>query len=215
MGGIDEAGRGSVVGPLVIAGVSFQQNKIELLKKIGVLDSKKITSNLRKLLFEKIIEICDSVYICKIIPKTIDEYVLQKKLNILEAKFMTIISDNICADKIIVDSCDVKPERFKQAILRNMVNKKIKIYAFHKADTDNIMVSAASILAKVTRDKEIEKIERILTKRIGSGYPSDPRTKLFLRENIFNINCKNYIRHSWYPVKQLIELNIQQKLIFD
>jgi len=133
-------------------------------------------------------------------------------LNVLESRYMTIIADNIRADKIIIDACDVKPDRFKQSILKNLTNKSVKIYCFHKADTDNLIVSAASIMAKVTRDREIRKIEKILCKKIGSGYPSDPSTKLFLRNHLFDNDNKNYIRFSWSPVKKLIDEGAQTKL---
>jgi ribonuclease HII len=67
-------------------------------------------------------------------------------------------------------------------------------------------------MAKVTRDREIKKIEKILCKKIGSGYPSDPSTKLFLRNHLFDNDNKNYIRFSWSPVKKLIDEGAQTKL---
>lgn len=212
LGGIDEAGRGSVVGPLVIAGISFDHSIVNHLNNIGVTDSKKLTPSNRELLYEKILLMSVSIFVCKINPRTIDNYVNQKKLNLLESKFMTVISDNIKADKIIIDACDVKPDRFKQVIQQNLLNKKIKIYCFHKADTDNLVVSSASIIAKVTRDREIRRIERTLCKKIGSGYPSDPITKLFLKDNVFNDQTRDYIRFSWNPVKNLISEGAQQRL---
>ena len=153
-----------------------------------------------------------SVFICRISPITIDNYVNHKKLNVLESRFMTIIADNLRADKIIIDACDVKPDRFKQSILENLTSKSVKIYCFHKADTDNLIVSAASIIAKVTRDREIKKIEETLCKKIGSGYPSDPSTKLFLRNHLFDNENKRYIRFSWSPVKNMINECAQTKL---
>ena len=172
LGGIDEAGRGSVIGPLVIAGLSFDTTGIENLRNEGITDSKKLTVLKRETMYIKILQSAVSIFVCRINPMTIDNYVRNKKLNILESRFMTITADNISADKIIIDACDVKPDRFKQSILKNLTKKSVKIYCFHKADTDNLIVSAASIIAKVTRDREIKKIEAILCKKIGSGYPS-------------------------------------------
>jgi ribonuclease HII len=212
LGGIDEAGRGSVIGPLVIAGVSFDPIGIEIIRHEGIIDSKKLTVQKRETLYIKILQSAVSVFICRINPKTIDNYVNQKKLNILESRFMTIIADNIGADKIIIDACDIKPDRFKLSILKNMTSKSVKIYCFHKADTDNLIVSAASIIAKVTRDREIRKIEETLCKKIGSGYPSDPSTKLFLRNHLFENENKKYIRFSWRPVKNLVNECAQTKL---
>ena len=212
LGGIDEAGRGSVVGPLVIAGISFDSKKINLLKQMSITDSKKISPRKRELLFNQILNMCESIFICKINCATIDKFVKLNNLNKLESKFMTIVADNLHADKIIVDSCDVNPFRFQQEIKKNLINKKISIYSFHKADSDNIIVSCASIIAKVTRDNEIDKLKEKLGKDIGSGYPSDPKTKLFIQNEVFENGSKNYIRFSWKPVKQIINKNIQTKL---
>ena len=212
LGGIDEAGRGSVIGPLVIAGISFDPTGMESIRNEGITDSKKLTVQKRETLYTKILQSAFSVFICRISPITIDNYVNHKKLNVLESRFMTIIADNIRADKIIIDACDVKPDRFKQSILKNLTNKSVKIYCFHKADTDNLIVSAASVIAKVTRDREIKKIEETLCKKIGSGYPSDPSTKLFLKNHLFDNENKKYIRFSWSPVKNLINECAQTKL---
>lgn len=212
LGGIDEAGRGSIIGPLVIAGISFDSGKMDLLKNMNITDSKKINPKKREVLFDKIFNICDSVFICKINCSTIDKFVKSNNLNKLESKFMTIVADNIHADKIIVDSCDVNPFRFQQEIKKNITNKKISIYSYHKADLDNIFVSCASIIAKVTRDSEIEKIKKIINNDFGSGYPSDPKTQRFIQDNDFGKNSKNYVRYSWKPIKEILNQNVQTKL---
>lgn len=213
LGGIDEAGRGSVIGPLVIAGVSLDNEAILYLKNEGVTDSKKITCLKRELLYPKIISCAKSIYICRVDPRTIDSYVNQNKLNLLESKFMTIIADNLQADKIIIDACDVNLVRFKQSIVNNLINTSLKVYCFHKADSDNIAVSAASIVAKVTRDRQIKKIERKLNEQIGSGYPSDPITKIFIKNNIKNTIIKEHVRFSWNPVKYILSEMAQTKIL--
>ncbi len=217
IGGIDEAGRGSVIGPLVIAGISFKDTQINNLKMFGIMDSKKLSAKRRLMLFDSIVKMSESIFICKVGTSVIDTYVYQNKLNKLEAKFMTIVADNISANKIIVDSCDVKPERFKREIEKELVNKKVTIYSFHKADLDHVIVSSASIIAKVTRDREIRKIEESLSQEIGSGYPSDRKTQAFLdsnlKSNIFSQDSAKYIRFSWKPVKVIIEKSKQTKLL--
>jgi ribonuclease HII len=212
LGGIDEAGRGSVVGPLVIAGISFNSKNINALKNMAITDSKKTLPWKRKEIFEEILKLCESIFICKINCSTIDKFVKLNGLNKLESKFMTIVADNLIANKIIVDSCDVNPFRFQQEIKKNLTNKNISIYSYHKADLDNIIVSCASIIAKVTRDNEIAKIKETLGKDIGSGYPSDPKTKTFIKNEIEIENSKKYIRFSWKPVKQIINKNLQTTL---
>jgi ribonuclease HII len=200
------------LGPLVIAGVAFDYKKIARLKEMNITDSKKTPPKIRKELFNRILGICDSIFICKVKCPTIDKFVKLNKLNRLESVFMTIVADNIHADKIIVDSCDVNPTRFQQEIKKRLANKKTLIYSFHKADSDNVIVSCASIIAKVTRDNEIAKLKEILGKDIGSGYPADPKTKIFIRKEIFVKESKNHIRFSWKPVKKILNENAQTKL---
>jgi ribonuclease HII len=212
LGGIDEAGRGSVFGPLVIAGVSFDSQKITILENMKIRDSKKISPQRREFLYKQIYSICESIFICKINCETIDKFVRRNNLNKLESKFMSIIANNLNAKKIIVDSCDVNPDRFKAEIKQNLLDREIYIYSFHKADIDNIIVSSASIIAKVTRDTEILKIKKIIGKDIGSGYPSDPQTKLFLNNEPNIENFQKYIRFSWKTVKKILHNSDQKKL---
>ena len=61
--GVDEAGRGSVLGPLVVAGITISKSKINILKKLGVRDSKKLSPAVREHLYKKIIEIVDDYYV--------------------------------------------------------------------------------------------------------------------------------------------------------
>lgn len=213
IGGIDEAGRGSVIGPLVIAGVSLDKENLDILQGEGVYDSKSLSPRTREKLYPKIITKAKSIFICKIKPNIIDSYVQLKKLNSLEARFMTLVSDNLMVDKVIFDACDVNLDRFRKSILENMKNKGVKIYCFHKADLDYTTVAAASIIAKVTRDREISRLETRFGVRIGSGYPSDPVTKSFLKENIQNMIFKEHIRFTWAPVRLLISAEFQTKLI--
>ena len=83
--GIDDAGRGSMLGPLVIAGISLEKKNLRKLTSLGVKDSKKLSSKSREILFKKIVEIVDDYYIVKIPPRSIDASVKKHLLNNLEA----------------------------------------------------------------------------------------------------------------------------------
>jgi len=200
--GVDEAGRGSVLGPLVIAGVSMSRSKIKKLSAMGVKDSKKLTPAAREKLYKKIIEFADDYYIAKINPKTIDRSVNKHQLNSLEAKYMAKVISKLNPNISYVDSCDVNPKRFGQKISKLSNSKKIRSY--HHADSRFVIVSAASILAKVTRDKAIERLRK--HHDVGSGYPSDSKTMNFL-SNYFLDRKKipDFVRASWKPVKILTE----------
>ncbi len=206
VGGIDEAGRGSMIGPLVVVGVSVEESKLDMLKEIGVKDSKKLGPERRANLFPRILEISDFIFVIKVDCKTIDENVMQKRLNVLEAKTMASIIKNMDVDAVYVDSCDVNPSRFHDSIVSNIPGKKPTVYSLHKAESISIVVAAASIIAKVLRDDEIRKINEKYNNAVGSGYPSDKKSVDFVKDLIGDSkHIPNFIRKSWKPVRMITE----------
>ncbi|KZX15501.1 ribonuclease HII [Methanobrevibacter cuticularis] len=200
--GIDEAGRGPVLGPLIIAGIVVPEEKTSILERMGIKDSKKLTPTRRKVLSHKLQRTFE-YEIVEIRAKDIDN--LRAKginLNEIEKIAMIKIIDKLDADYIIVDSVDVKPKRFEEEIKK--ITGDIKIKAEHKADDNYLQVAAASIIAKYKRDEIVEKIKREYRKigDVGSGYPSDPKTKKFL-ENFTYDEMPDIIRKSWKTVEKL------------
>ena len=199
--GVDDAGRGSVLGPLVIAGISIERSKIKHLSEIGVRDSKQLSPARRENLYKKIIDIVDDYYVAKISPRLIDQSVKKNQLNNLEAEYMAKVISKLQPDSSYVDSCDVNPVRFGKKISK--LAQSGKIYSRHHADSKFAVVSAASIIAKVNRDKEIEKLRKKYD--LGSGYPSDSKTMKFVSNWIFtNKKAPQFVRASWKPVKLLL-----------
>ncbi|MCV0431091.1 ribonuclease HII [Nitrosopumilus sp.] len=202
--GIDDAGRGPMLGPLVIAGISLDKKNIKELNALGVKDSKKLTPKLREVLYKKIINTVDDYYITKISPKSIDASVKKHCLNDLEAKYMAKVVSKLNPDISYVDSCDVNPTRFGKEISKLSDNHKIKSY--HRADSRFVVVSAASILAKVTRDRAIMRLKK--EHNLGSGYPSDSVTVKFVTKYYkTNQEMPKFVRKSWKPVQKIIENN--------
>ena len=199
--GVDDAGRGSVLGPLVIAGIVIKQTKINQLKKQGIRDSKKLTPLARERLYKKIINIVDDYYVTRISPKIIDKSVFNHSLNHLEARYMAKVISKLSPSIAFVDSCDVNPHRFGKEISKLTFRSKIKSY--HHADSKFVVVSAASILAKVSRDRALTKLKKKYN--IGSGYPSDPKTKAFVKKSIKRNEPLTFIRKSWKPVQILMK----------
>ncbi len=199
--GVDDAGRGSVLGPLVIAGIVIKRTKINQLKKQGIRDSKKLTPLARERLYKKIINIVDDYYVTRISPKIIDKSVFNHSLNHLEARYMAKVISKLSPSIAFVDSCDVNPRRFGKEISKLTFRSKIKSY--HHADSKFVVVSAASILAKVSRDRAIIKLKKKYN--IGSGYPSDPKTKAFVKKSIKRNEPLTFIRKSWKPVQILMK----------
>jgi len=199
--GVDEAGRGSLLGPLVIAGVSMKRSKIKKLSKMGIRDSKKLTPAARERLYKKIIKYADNYYVARIYPKTIDRSVKKHQLNFLEAKYMAKVISKLQPNISYVDSCDVNPTRYGKEI--DKMVKKGKIRSYHHADSRFVIVSAASIIAKVNRDRAIAKLRK--EHDLGSGYPSDRKTINFVSEYIsHNKVIPNFVRKSWKPVKKML-----------
>ena len=199
--GVDEAGRGSMVGPLVVAGITISKPKISQLKKLGVRDSKKLSPAARERLYKKIIETVDDYYVVRIPPRIIDKSVSNHSLNHLEAKYMAKVISKLSPSTAFVDSCDVNSKRFGKEISELTSNTKIRSY--HHADSRFVTVSAASILAKVSRDRAIMKLAN--SHDIGSGYPSDPKTKKFVKKLIRKNRDMSFLRKSWKPVQILMK----------
>jgi len=185
-GGVDEAGRGCVLGPLVVAGVSADEPGTEDLKLLGVRDSKKLSSRRRESMYPEILKISSRVCSLRIEPPEIDLYVSQgkkyRKLNYIEAVYFARVIDQLDAERVTVDASDSRPERFREIITENM-KARCRVRAVHKADRDFPLVSAASIVAKVERDRAVEKLKRNFGD-FGSGYPSDPDTSVFFIERM-------------------------------
>ena len=199
--GVDEAGRGSMLGPLVVAGITISKSKIKLLKKLGVRDSKKLSPAAREYLYKKIIETVDDYHVIRIPPRVIDKSVTNHSLNHLEAKYMARVISKLSPSTAFVDSCDVNSKRFGKEISELTSNTKIRSY--HHADSKFVTVSAASILAKVSRDRAIMRLGK--NHDIGSGYPSDPKTKMFVKKSLRRNRDMPFLRKSWKPVQILMK----------
>jgi len=205
--GVDEAGRGPIIGPMIIAGVMFREEDNIKLMEMGVKDSKLLTPKRRLQLYTKIIELSVDWTYEIISPKEIDQAVFYRRrtgyglLNQLEAEVMAKIINKLKPDIAYVDSVDVNEERFGKVIMEKITHK-IKVISKHNADKIYPVVSAASIIAKVKRDSIIEEIKKRYGD-IGSGYPSDPKTIRFIRKCIESGEIPDFIRTSWSTFKRI------------
>lgn len=215
--GIDEAGRGPLIGPLVMAGVAISEDKLPALEKLGVKDSKLIAPRRREALFKKIIELVDGYSIVEVSAQEIDQLnAVGTNLNQLEAMKAALIITELSPKKVILDSPEPSDggQKFAQHVSKHLSEgHDIELIAEHKADMNHKVVAAASILAKVTRDKRVEEIKKIAGVNFGSGYPSDPLCRKFLAEH-FEGNIPGYIRKCWAPYIAEKERR-QQRSVFD
>ena len=211
VGGGDEAGRGSVAGPLVVAGVSAGREGVKELVELGVRDSKLLTPKERGLLYPEILRITAYAVPVFIQPPEIDEYVKHgkkyRKLNYLEAIYMARVIGQLGAKKVIVDAPDTNPVRFTDE-LSELTGRRCEVVAEHHADDRYPIVSAASIVAKVERDWAVAKLKSRYGD-FGSGYPSDPKTKLFLSQWVEREgSMPDFTRKSWRCWVRILQLKL-------
>jgi len=209
--GVDEAGRGPTLGPLVVAGAAIDEKDLDKLRKIGVKDSKLLTPKRREEMFDQIKEALQDYKIIITQPKEIDAAIFSEtsNLNILETEKFAMAINYLKPSRVIIDCPSVNTVKYKEHI-RTYLKGKINIVCEHKADTKYEIVAAASILAKVIRDREIEELKKRYGVDFGSGYPADPKTKEFLANN-----WKKYpdlFRKSWASYKNVAGEKSQSKL---
>ncbi|MFX1447501.1 MAG: ribonuclease HII [Promethearchaeota archaeon] len=214
--GIDEAGRGPVLGPLVICGVCFIKSELDLLDKIGVKDSKKLSMKRRADLAKIIKKKCNSYKTIIINAQEIDAREEKRiTLNKLEEIKMAEIINELQPDVIYLDAADVNEERFKKSIIKQLRYAPKKIVSKHKADDLYPIVSASSIIAKDSRDKIIEDLKNKYG-NFGSGYPSDIRSIEFLREWIKERKkVPHFARKTWETTKKIIREELTNAKITD
>jgi ribonuclease HII len=214
--GTDEAGRGPVLGSLVIGCVVMEEKDIPKLSEIGVNDSKQLTPRRREQLAIQIKQLATEYQILEIPPMEINQsHERGITLNQLEENNFAKILNNlkIRPDEIYLDALDVNEDRFGQKIGQLLAYQPSRIISKHKGDALFKVVGAASILAKTRRDAIIEEIKHQYGE-IGSGYPSDPTTVNYLREYYKkNKQFPPFVRTWWHTVNRIIEEFENQKKI--
>lgn len=189
--GVDEAGRGPVIGPLVVC--AFASTSQSHLRELGVKDSKDLSVKRRNELFPILSMMPHKVIVCS--PERIDN---STNLNTLEVELFAEALAAMPDGEIMLDACDVNANRFANNVSK--LSGRV-CSAEHKADENHPEVSAASIIAKVTRDRIVSEISEELGFDIGSGYPSDPKTKAAVIELIKGDKPHDCLRWSWKTVE--------------
>jgi ribonuclease HII len=216
--GIDDAGRGPLIGPMILAGVLLTQEQENILRESGVKDSKQLLHPVRVKLAETIKGNSINSHVVKSFPDEIDTAVESKtNLNTLEARkaaeIINALNDGKEKIKVIIDCPSVNTKAWRVTVLKFIEKKEnLEVICEHKADVNHPSVSAASILAKVAREDEVEKIKKQYEKygNIGSGYPSDPVTKTFLKKHGKELENSGIFRKSWATWKVMFEKSKKQ-----
>jgi len=216
--GIDDSGRGPVIGPMILAGCLITPEIAEEFKKLGIKDSKQLTPKRRDMLAEIIKEKSENFEIVIVHPKEIDQSP-EKGLNLNDleavkcAQIINTINKGYGKIKVAVDCPSPNLGKWQDYLKRHVEElSNLDISCEHKADINHIACSAASILAKTTRDAEIEKIKERIGENFGSGYPSDPLTVRFLEKHARNSEYHGIFRESWATWKNAISIATQKSL---
>jgi len=210
--GIDEAGRGPIIGSLFIAGVLLNEKDLSKLEELGVKDSKLLPHKKRILLAREIKKIAKKYKIIQIKPEEIDKAVEKHdglNLNWLEAHKTAEIINELNPDKAIIDCPSPNIRKYKEFLLNLLKNKNVELIVEHKADFHHKIVGASSILAKCERECEIEQIKKKYGE-VGPGYTSNQITQKFVKEN-FDKHPEIF-RKSWSTFKNHENLKKQRKL---
>jgi ribonuclease HII len=206
--GVDEAGKGPVLGPMVVAAVGCRQQQD--LADIGVMDSKVLSPKRRGELFS----IIKKQFPYAVVIRTaadIDKMRRDMTMNEITARAHAEVVQSLGCSEAFLDACDVNEERYGRTV-GGYISQPCKIISRHRADQMFPVVSAASIVAKVIRDGLVNDLKAEFGE-IGSGYPADPITVAFLTEYIKKHGHPPVIaRASWATVKKLIGKNTQKKL---
>lgn len=214
--GVDEAGRGPAIGPMVMAVAVIDSEDEHGLAEMGAKDSKLVPEPERERLYPLLQSALRAHQTVHINPDEMD--VLMDRISLNEIEAMKIGSMlNTLTEKpsvVFVDSPDPLAENFARRI-QGYLSFKPKIVSEHKADVNYPVVSAASIIAKVQRDAVIKELQRAFEVfgDIGSGYSHDERTISFLQKYVKLHNAlPSCARKKWGTNVRLMDQRFQTKL---
>lgn len=216
--GIDDAGRGPVIGPMILAGCLVDDKVEKEFKKLGVKDSKQLTQKRREYFSEIIKQKSETFEIVIVHPSEIDGKNHDNiNLNDLEAiktaEIINKINKGLVKIKVVVDCPSPNITKWKDFLKTKIDNlSNLEVVCEHKADVNHVSVSAASILAKTTREIEMSKLKERYGNEIGSGYSSDPLTCRFLEKHAQKYKEDGLFRQTWATWKNACSVKAQKKL---
>ena len=221
--GIDDSGRGPVLGPMVLAGCLITEETEKEFRKLGVRDSKQLTPKRRGFLEQLIRDKAVALSVRVTNPDEIDGKNHDGiNLNDIEAHMAARIINDINnvsnADgtkiKVVIDCPSPNRTKWRDGVLVKIDNlSNLEISCEHKADRNHVAVSAASILAKEERERQMRALKEKYGNEMGSGYSSDPITRKFLAKNVKKLKNHGIFRKSWKTWKKAHADSGQKKLV--
>lgn len=201
IGGIDEAGRGCVIGPLVMAAVALSKGAQKRLLRAGVRDSKTLTPARREELARAVRKAATPCALMSAGPAEID----QTNLNALEARISGRLVRLLGAPVVVLDvpATGRGIENYVRAVRYHAGPGPVTLIGENFADANHVAVAAASILAKVARDRAVGRLRR-RHGDFGSGYPGDEKTIAFLRAAwARDGRFPDFVRRKWKTLERI------------
>ncbi|GAA0522671.1 RNase HII [Halorubrum aquaticum] len=199
--GVDEAGKGPVIGPMVAAAVRADPESLPA----GVDDSKRVAPERRREIAAEL-RASDAVDVAVATVETAEIDAPDTDMNTLTVRGQARAVQAVvrAGDRVVADAGDTSEARFARR-LREFVTDtdavdSVDVDAAHGADESDPVVGAASVVAKVARDARVAAIDAAYPDYdgVGSGYPSDPTTRTFLREYVADHgDVPPHARRSW------------------
>ena len=216
--GIDDAGRGPVIGPMILAGCLITEETEKEFRRLGVRDSKQLTRK-RRAFLESIIKEKSEAFFIEVTPaseidgKNSDGINLNDVEAKMSAKIINEINKGFGKINVVIDCPSNNRSAWRDSVKMNINNlSNLDIACEHKADRNHIAVSAASILAKEERERQMDLLREKYGDSIGSGYASDETTREFLKKNIKKLENHGIFRKSWKTWKKANHDAGQKKL---
>ena len=205
--GIDEAGRGPVIGSMFIGGFMVDESDLEEVEDLGVKDSKKLSDKKRENLAEKLREMGEP-FLKEITASEIDDLREVMSLNEIEIQGFTEVIERSDADEIIVDLPEPDGDRFIRKMKKELPAKfeNRDFTAEHEADDNFPIVSAASIIAKSARENHVDELKKKYGYDFKSGYPHDSPTIEFLEKYVEEKGeLPEETRRSWSTAERILK----------
>ena len=212
--GIDEAGRGPVIGSMFIGGFVTDEKDLDRLEDLGVKDSKKLSDSRREKIRKDLGEIGNSI-VEEFTASSIDSMMEGMTINRIEIKGFARVIDQADPDKVVMDLPEPDAEEFIDKIKKSMNSDStdIEFTAEHGADDSFPVVSAASIVAKSARESHVEELHSKYGYDFASGYPHDKPTINFLERYLDQEGeLPSETRRSWSTAERLIDQHQQNPI---
>ncbi len=212
--GIDEAGRGPVLGSMFIGGFLIDEKDTSKLNDIGAKDSKKLSDKKRESIRAQLNDL-GGVFLEEFTASSIDGMMDVMSINDIELKGFADVIDRAEPEKVIMDLPEPDGDRFIGKIkdLMDTDHHELEFVAEHGADDEYPVVSAASIIAKSARESHVEDLHSKYGYDFASGYPHDKPTIQFIEKYIEQEGeLPPETRKSWSTAQRLMNKSKQNSL---